>query len=533
MLHEVNYYSKMAVGWWRFMRTPAAADARAVVQKGLAEREKNFLDFCKRGIFESATNPYRKLFEWAGCEYSDVERSVSSDGLETTLERLHREGVYLSHDEFKGKTAVVRGRERMEVRPEDFTNHLVKGALKGISSSSRSRGTVSQRSVEQEHHRETQESLYWEEFGAYGRPIVMLMPVLPATAGFRRALSYLRYSAKLEAWFTIGGRLSDPHYHAFTRLLVLESRVLGLRTPFPQSLPHNDFSPVARWIAKRKALGQEIAMMSNVSSAVRVAAAAIELGLDVSGSQFFVGAEALTEAKSETIERAGAGAHARYGASEIGLVGMACPEMRGNCVHLMQDSIAVINHRRCAPLSDVEVDSLLFTPIRAWAPMVVINVEMDDAGMIGPAACDCGLKKLGLTTQIDNIYSYGKLTGQGTTLVGGDVLNILEKMLPERFGGAPTDYQLVEREGSNQTDIELRVHPRLGLGSEKEIREYFFEHLGQVYGGSMTRRHWGETEGLKVVFAEPYLTGNRKVLPLHLLGTAKQAIKLSHSEEKT
>lgn len=531
MLQEANYYSTMALGWWRFMRTPVTVDARAVVAKGLAEREKNFLDLCRRGIFESVSNPYRKLFKWAGCEYPDIVRSVSNNGLEATLQKLHREGVYLSHDEFKGKTSVVRGRECMEVRPEDFANRLVRGTLKGISSGSRSRGTVSQRSVEQEHHRETQESLYWDEFGAYGRSIVMLMPVLPATAGFRRALSYLRRGARLEAWFTIGGPLSDPHYHAFTRLLVLESRVLGLKTPFPRSLPHNDFSPVARWIAKRKAQGRKVAMMSNVSSAVRVAAAVSELGLDVSGSQFFVGAEALTEAKSEIIERTGAGVHARYGASEIGLVGMACPQMQGNCVHLMQDSLAVISYRKQVTLSDVEVDSLLFSPIRMWAPMAVINIEMDDAGIIGPAACDCGLKKLGLTTQIDNIFSYGKLTGQGTTLVGGDILNILERKLPERFGGAPTDYQLVEHEGSNQTDIELRVHPRLGLGSEMEIKSFFFKQLNQVYGGSMTRRHWGETEGLKVVFAEPFLTGNRKVLPLHLLGTSKQAGTLTQSKE--
>jgi hypothetical protein len=531
MLREASYYSKMAVGWWKFIRTPTVPDARTVVRQGLEERDKYFLDFLKRGIFESAANPYRKLFEWADCEYGDVERSVKSDGVEATLEQLRREGVYLTHDEFKGRTAVVRGGDQMEVNPEDFTNTLVRGVLKGSSSGSRSRGTISPRSVEHEHHRETQESLFWEEFGAYDRTIVMLMPVLPTTAGLRRALSYLRRGARLEAWFTIGGWLSDPHYHALTQFLVLESKVMGLKVPFPRSLPHNDFSPVARWIAKRKAEGQPIAMMSNVSSAVRVAVAATELGLDVSGTQFFVGAEALTEAKQETIERTGAGAHVRYGISEIGLIGMACPEMSGNCVHLMQDSVAAINHRKRAPLSDVEVDSLLFTPLRAWAPLVLVNVEMDDAGTIGPAACNCGLRALGLAKQVDNIYSYGKLTGQGMTLVGGDVLNILEKRLPERFGGAPTDYQLVEREGSYQTEIELRVHPRLGLTSEKKVRQFFLEQLTQVNSGSMTRRHWTETEGFQVVFAEPFLVGNRKVLPLHLLGTAGQERKHSRWQE--
>lgn len=510
------------MGWWKFAGTPTARNARDVVRRGLEERGKNFLELAKGAIFESDSNPYRRLFRWAGCEYADLERAVATQGLETTLEHLHREGVFLTHDEFKGKTAVVRGKHTMEVKPEDFANTLFPGWLQGSSSGSRSRGSVSPRSVEHEHHRETQESIFWEEFGIYDCTIVLLMPVLPSTPGLRRAMTYLRYGGRLAAWFTIGGRLRDAHYHALTQFLVLEARLMGLRVPFPRSLPHNDFSPVAKWIEKRISAGERVAMMANVSSAVRVAAAATELGFDMSGARFFVGAEALTEPKREAIERAGASAHARFGISEIGLIGMACPEMNGNCVHLMQDSVAVISRRKRAPLSDVEVDSLLFTPIRSWAPLAMVNVEMDDAGTLGPVTCNCGLTALGLTTQIDNIYSYGKLTGQGTTLVGGDVLNILERKLPGRFGGAPTDYQLVEREGSYQTEIELRVHPRLGLTSENEIKEYFLHEIKQLWGGASTHRRWSETEGVQVTFAAPFLVGNRKVLPLHLLGTFEQ-----------
>ncbi|MDA1311714.1 MAG: hypothetical protein O2968_00115 [Acidobacteria bacterium] len=522
MRREASYYSKMAVGWWKFIRTPAAPDARAVVRQGLAEREKNFLDLLKRAVFESTVSPYRKLFAWADCSYLDVEQSVHRNGLEAALEQLRRAGIYLTHDEFKGKKPIVRGANSIEVHAEDFTNPLAKGVMEGSSSGSRSRGTISPRSLEHLHHREAQESLYWEEFGVYDRSIVMLMQILPSSVGLRRAAGYVRRGGKLQAWFTIGGRVLDAHYHAVTKFLVLESRLAGLKLPYPVPLPHNDFSPVARWIAKRKAAGERVAMMSNVSSGVRVAAAAVELGLDVSGSQFFVGAEALTDAKQETIERAGASAHARYGCSEIGLIGMACPQMRGNCVHLMEDSLAVLSHRKLAPLSGVEVDSLLFTTLRAWAPLVLVNAEMDDAGTIGPASCECGLKSLGLTKQVNKIFSYGKLTGQGTTLVGGDILNILEKILPERFGGVPTDYQLVEKEGSFQTEIELRVHPRLGLTCEEDVKRVFLHNLKKVWGGSMTERHWTRTEGVRVVFAEPFLVGSRKVLPLHLLGTAEQ-----------
>jgi len=176
-----------------------------------------------------------------------------------------------------------------------------------------------------------------------------------------------------------------------------------------------------------------------------------------------------------------------------------------------------------APLTEVEVDSLLFTSLLPTAATVLINVEMDDAGTLGDARCDCSLSALGLTRQISNIFSYGKLTGQGMTLIGGDLLNILENILPGRFGGSPTDYQIVEREGEQQTEIELRVHPSATEASEDSVKEFFLSELTNVYGGSLSRRNWVQTNGLRVVFAEPYRTRNEgKTHPLHLLGTGER-----------
>ena len=62
MIREASYYSKMAVGWWKFNPRPPVLDAAAVVRQGLAEREKNFLDVLKRGMFESPASPYHRLF---------------------------------------------------------------------------------------------------------------------------------------------------------------------------------------------------------------------------------------------------------------------------------------------------------------------------------------------------------------------------------------------------------------------------------------------------------------------------------------
>ena len=63
-----------------------------------------------------------------------------------------------------------------------------------------------------------------------------------------------------------------------------------------------------------------------------------------------------------------------------------------------------------------------------------------------PRPCNCGFGKLGFDTTIGNIRSYEKLTGEGVTFVDTDFIQIIEKELPETFGGKSTDYQLVEDE---------------------------------------------------------------------------------------
>jgi hypothetical protein len=261
---------------------------------------------------------------------------------------------------------------------------------------------------------------------------------------------------------------------------------------------------------------------------VRTAVAAAEEGLDISGSVFIGGGEAVTDAKRAVIEATGSLVIPTYTISELGPIGTACNRMsRGNCVHVFRDSVAVICYRRRAPLTDTEVDSLMFTSILPCAATVLVNVDMEDSGVLSPVSCDCELTAIGLNQQISNIYSYGKLTGQGMTLVGSDVVAILESSLPARFGGAPGDYQLVEREGASQTEVELRVHPRLGVSSKDQVQSFFLSELRKCYGGSLSSRTWVQTNGIRVVFGEPYLSGHRKAYPLHLLGSGTPERKKS------
>jgi hypothetical protein len=92
--------------------------------------------------------------------------------------------------------------------------------------------------------------------------------------------------------------------------------------------------------------------------------------------------------------------------------------------------------------------------------------------------------------------------------------------MPERFGGCPGDYQLVENDTGVQTEMELRVSPRAGqdnldLGL---VREYFLEQLKHYYGGRVAARVWNHASAICAVRKEPIATYTGKVLPLALAG---------------
>ncbi|MEO7651469.1 MAG: hypothetical protein ABIZ80_13470, partial [Bryobacteraceae bacterium] len=282
----------------------------------------------------------------------------------------------------------------------------------------------------------------------------------------------------------------------------------------------NDFSPVAEWVAARKREGTSCTVEGFVSAAARIAAAARDKKLDISGTLFLTTGEALTAAKRALIESTGAEAFSYYHIHEIGPIGQGCRKMtEGNSVHFFKDALAAITYRRTAPLSGVDVNSILFTQLLPIGPRVLINAEMDDGGVIEPFQCDCTYAAAGFHLRIRDIASYGKMTGQGITLVGTDLIRILEESLPVRFGGAAGDYQLVEADEGSGTKILLHMSPRTKQSKSWEVREYFLAEVRKLYGGSLAVRVWNHSEGVEVVRAEPYRTPAGKVLPLHLLGS--------------
>jgi hypothetical protein len=516
---KINYFSSLVFTVHRLLRTPPHSDPEGFIRRQLANRKKSFLELMRQVVFSNPANPYHQMFRLAGCRHEDLAEAVNRDGIESTLALLHRQGVYLAHDEFKGKKPIVRSNRQIPSEETSFRNPLVKRGLVGSSGGSRSRGTPTRWSIPALLHREAHQALAIREFALGDRCRVRLTPVLPAAAFTASFSSYSRLGCPVARWFSpVAASFDSTHYRWATHFLVILGRLHGERVPFPVCLPPNDYSPVASWIAQRRQEGILCSVDSHASPAVRVAAAAAEKGLDIRDTQFLIGGETLTDAKRRVIEGAGAQVFPRYPISEIGLIGSACRKMtRGNCVHVFADAVAVISYPRPAPLSGVEVESLLFTTLLPYGPYVLINAEMDDSGILDKASCDCTFSAVGLTQQIRDINSYGKLTGHGVTLVGTDVVRILEEVLPSQFGGCATDYQLVERDADNQACLTLRVSRRVPLPSPDRIRECFLRWLPGVHGGQIASWLWRDAAAVEVVHEEPITTPRGKVLPLYLL----------------
>ena len=475
------------------------------------------LDVLQRAVFDRPGNPLRELFRLAGCAHGDVDESVRRRGLDATLHELRANGVYLTRAEFKGERPIVRNGTVIPAGPGAFVNPLVTGWIDAVSGGSTGAGTRTPIAVGQRLHREAYTALHARELGLEGRGQVHVRPILPAISGFADVMHFARLGYPVEKWFAPAGGPRDTLGHRMaTAWLVALARRHGVAVPFPRYLAPNDFSAPALHLARLRARKGAGLLGGFSSPAVRVAQAALERGLDVSGTVFIVGGEALTPAKRRIIESAGGSVYPRYFITEIGAIGFACREMNhGNCVHLFEDSVAVID----SP-ADTAAKPLWFTTLTSYSPHVLVNAEMGDAAILCEARCACRFQALGFTRQLKEIGTYDKVTAQGVTLGRADMVRLLEEVLPSRFGGGAADYQLVESEARGQTQLTLRVSPRVGAAAAADIREGFLREVREIYGGELAFGLWRHAEGLEVVLEEPLATPAGKVPPVRLLGGA-------------
>jgi hypothetical protein len=186
-------------------------------------------------------------------------------------------------------------------------------------------------------------------------------------------------------------------------------------------------------------------------------------------------------------------------------------------VHLFSDKLAVVQTEKAIG-NGAGVGPFVFTSLLPSCPKLMLNVHSGDYGLLEDRPCDCLFGELGFTRRLSGIRSHEKLTSEGNTFLGSDLITLLEETLPLRFGGGPTDYQLVEDEEDGLSKVSVVVSPRVGELDEQALVQTVLGTLHSDPEKRLMARVWSEGQTLRVVRREPYTTPTSKIQPLHMLG---------------
>ncbi|HEY7727908.1 MAG TPA: hypothetical protein VID50_05595, partial [Candidatus Eisenbacteria bacterium] len=469
-------------------------EARSALRRRLRQREADFLELARWGVYENPESPYHDLLRLAGCELGDLQRLVAQEGLEEALRRLYAGGVYLTVDELKGRRAAIRGRVAIRIDPARLLSPRVAPHL--LSQTSGSRGTRSlipislpailDRAVDLTLILDAHQARDWR-LACWG---------VPGGSALAQVLEYGAAGIAASRWFSpIDPRAPGlhPRYRWSVHALRLAQALSATKPlPAPRHVVPDEPTPILRWMAQVLTRGETPHLMGYPSAVVRLCRAAAETGLDIARAVFTSAGEPMTSARLGVIERTGARMIPRYSSVESGPIAYGCLAREApDDLHLLRDLVALIQPRATDagrggagwPESPVRAGTLLLSTLRASAPLILINASLGDQAVLRERHCGCPLEALGWTTHLQDVRSHEKLTAGGMTFLDTDLIRVLEEVLPTRFGGAPTDYQLVEEEApEGQPRLRLLVHPRVGTVDPDALAEAFLSAIGSGTG---------------------------------------------------
>jgi hypothetical protein len=504
--------------------TLTVEQCRRMLDQALARRSESFLGVLEQAVFANPRSPYRQLFKNAGVELGDAVRLVRELGLEEALAILYDAGVYVTLEEAKGYAPILRPGLELQVRSRDFDSPLASKHFDIRSGGSRSAGRRVAVDLDLLAHEGAQLSLFMSAFEIRDRPIGLWYPVPPGVAGIKLVLELAKIAVPVERWFSQtepGLVRGSPRHGLLMRSTVALSRLLREPVPNPEHTPPDAAARVAEWLARKRARGTPAFFLSTPSSGVRICLAARERGLDISGTFFRFGGEPYTSGKAAVVAASGCRAVCNYYLTEVGSpVGIACasPEAVDE-VHIMSEALGVIQRER--PVAGGEsVGALLYTTLLPACPKMMINLESDDYAVLSRRSCGCPLSDAGFELHLHTIRSYEKLTSEGMSFLGSELITLIEEVLPASFGGDLLDYQLAETEEGSLTRVEIVVSPSIGAIDEKGLLERVLSFLrSRGPAQRMMADVWEASGTVKVVRREPEATRASKVLPLHVCGS--------------
>jgi hypothetical protein len=516
VLRELAMYGRFLTGLRPFLRDTITVErARAAMLLRFAEREATLLRVAERGVFGHPRSPYRELLEVAGCEFADFRELLLKHGIEATLCRLREAGVYFTFEEFKGREPVVRGGREIVVRPEQFDNPYLShyyGTRTGGST-----GTPGRVSTDLAHLavQAEQRLVLMAAHGVTGIPFALWRPPLPSGSGINSVLRAAKWGRPPDRWFTpLVHRDFRPgmKFRLANSTTIALGHLFGANLPWPEPVPIDQGIRIAEWMVAARDRHGAAVVNTTVSSGVRIAVAASKAGLDLTGTTLYMAGEPLTPTKAARIAESGASSMTDYGAAESGRIALGCvrPSSESD-VHVALDTHFVLPWPREVPATGETVTSFHITAIDPSAPKLLFNIEFDDCGVLEERSCGCPLGEMGYTTHLSGIRSFGKLVGEGVSLLASEMSQVLEHVLPARFGGSPLDYQLQESDDSGLTRLTLVVSPRVTVPDEDDLIEVVLGALREISAGAdVARAFWQHGHTFQVRRDEPYTTSRGK-----------------------
>jgi hypothetical protein len=520
-LSNLKAFARFAGGLGHFLsETVSLEEGRQALVNSLADRETAMLRVLDRGVFRNPRSPYRKLMTHVGMEFPDVETLVRERGVEGALEQLGADGVWVSLEEFKGRKPITRPGLTIETRANDFDNPLLTSHYRAETGGSSGVARRLDIDLDMLVHEAAYVSVYHSEFGILDRPAALWYAVPPGTAGMKNLLRRARVGQPVERWFAQtmpvfrGDRLKDA---LFLKFVLLYGTAAGRGLASPEHTPLSDARRVAEWLSAKRLEGESPVLLSPVGPAIRVCLAAEEDGIDIRGSFFRVGGEPLTLGRARIFQRVGCEVVGQYSMSETGFIALPCGEREEvDDLHVMLDKIALVQMPVQVGRGREEIMGLFLTTLLPHCPKLMLNVETGDYASVSRRRCGCSLGRLGFDLHLHTIRSYEKLTSEGMTFYGEELIRVTDEILPDRFGGSATDYQFVEDEEDGRVTVSLYASPRLGPLPEIAVVEAALEGLSRPSGTrEMMAEVWRQGEVLRLVREEPLSTGVAKILPLH------------------
>jgi hypothetical protein len=515
---------KLPAGLRDFFRKPVTVQcSEEEIKKALKTREERFLQLVLMNVYQRPSSPYLKLLKIAGCEYSDLRTCVRHSGIEETLKRLAREGVYLTSEEFKSKKEVIRGRQSFRVLPSQFETRSESVGYPTQSSGTRNQPARSFVSLGLLKLRSPVTSVFFAAHNLFSHSHAMYDAILPGSAGLNNLLIYARIGVVADRWFAraipINTRLEGLYHYLTTQFVVLAAKCFGPGFPRPEFIKIDLVRQIIHWLAAQQKQNKACCITTAASNAVRIARTASDLGVSLHGTKFIVTGEPFTESKRNLIEYAGATATPRYAYGGSINIGFGCANpLHTDEIHVNQHLVALLPNPRPVKTNGSCLSPLLCTTLHTAFPRMLLNVESGDYGYLIERDCGCALGKVGLSVHLHHIRSFEKFTSEGMNYFYGDLFDLMEKTLPAEFGGGPGDYQLVEEEDNGgQTRLTLVVHPDVGeLNKERLLARLRAAFSNGSRGNRFMAGVWENAGTFRVRRQIPYASPRGKILPLHI-----------------